>query len=173
MNFKVVALTLALGFSGSIFAANQTVSFDGAGVAQFSSGGFTPILDGGDDVITFTGLAAGSYDFVFSFSSQHIDFLTGQSKTPIGGGKFIVSSNSNIAVNGIGTETFNNSASLTGSLLSTGSSPFTLYLKGSPSSQASYSGEISVTPVPEPETYSMMLAGLGAFGFLARRRRKN
>ena len=35
-----------------------------------------------------------------------------------------------------------------------------------------YTGAISVTAVPEPETYAMMLAGLGALGFLARRRRK-
>ena len=31
---------------------------------------------------------------------------------------------------------------------------------------------LSVTPVPEPETYALMLAGLGAVGFIARRRRK-
>ena len=30
---------------------------------------------------------------------------------------------------------------------------------------------ITTSPVPEPETYAMMLAGLGALGFLARRRR--
>lgn len=29
----------------------------------------------------------------------------------------------------------------------------------------------ATTPVPEPETYAMMLAGLGALGFLASRRR--
>lgn len=29
---------------------------------------------------------------------------------------------------------------------------------------------VQVTPVPEPETYAMMMAGLGALGFLARRR---
>ena len=28
------------------------------------------------------------------------------------------------------------------------------------------------TPVPEPETYALVLAGLGAVGFTARRRRK-
>jgi hypothetical protein len=33
-----------------------------------------------------------------------------------------------------------------------------------------YNGAISVTAVPEPETYAMMLAGLAALGFLARRR---
>ena len=30
----------------------------------------------------------------------------------------------------------------------------------------------TVTPVPEPETYALMLAGLGAIGVIARRRRK-
>ncbi len=35
---------------------------------------------------------------------------------------------------------------------------------------ASYGGSIVATPVPEPETYAMMLAGLAALGFLARRR---
>ena len=36
-----------------------------------------------------------------------------------------------------------------------------------------YTGAISVTAVPEPETFAMMLAGLGALGFLARRRRND
>ena len=31
---------------------------------------------------------------------------------------------------------------------------------------------LKVTPVPEPETYALMLAGLGALGFISRRRRK-
>lgn len=35
---------------------------------------------------------------------------------------------------------------------------------------ASFGGSIIATPVPEPETYAMMLAGLVAVGFLARRR---
>jgi len=30
-----------------------------------------------------------------------------------------------------------------------------------------------VTPVPEPEAYAMLMAGLGLLGFIARRRRKS
>lgn len=33
-----------------------------------------------------------------------------------------------------------------------------------------YNGNISLSPVPEPESYAMMLAGLGLMGFVARRR---
>ena len=32
---------------------------------------------------------------------------------------------------------------------------------------------VSVSPVPEPETYAMLLAGLGLLGFLARRRKES
>jgi hypothetical protein len=38
---------------------------------------------------------------------------------------------------------------------------------------ASFGGAVMLAPVPEPETYGMMLGGLGVLGFLARRRRKN
>ncbi len=34
-----------------------------------------------------------------------------------------------------------------------------------------FARDVVTTPVPEPETYALMLAGLGAMGFIARRRR--
>ena len=36
---------------------------------------------------------------------------------------------------------------------------------------ASYGGNVVLTPIPEPETYALMLAGLGVVGFMAARRR--
>lgn len=36
---------------------------------------------------------------------------------------------------------------------------------------ASFGGAMMLAPVPEPETYGMMLGGLGVMGFLARRRK--
>lgn len=49
--------------------------------------------------------------------------------------------------------------------------PLTLVVKGMSGANASYSGTLNVTAVPEPETVALMLAGLGVMGFVARRRR--
>ena len=47
-----------------------------------------------------------------------------------------------------------------------------LYVAGTSTGTATYSGSLSaISPVPEAETYSMMLAGLGLMGFVARRRK--
>ncbi len=45
--------------------------------------------------------------------------------------------------------------------------------KGLPSYSGNYGGSITITPVPEPETYGMMLMGLGLMGFMVRRRRND
>ena len=39
------------------------------------------------------------------------------------------------------------------------------------STHGSYAGTLSVTHLPEPETYAMFMAGLGLMGFIARRRK--
>lgn len=39
------------------------------------------------------------------------------------------------------------------------------------SAGSSYTGNVTLAPVPEPETYALMLAGLTAIGYVARRRK--
>lgn len=47
-----------------------------------------------------------------------------------------------------------------------------IHIAGIASGTAGYNGTLSlVSPVPEPEVYGMLLAGLGLMGFVARRRK--
>jgi PEP-CTERM motif len=53
---------------------------------------------------------------------------------------------------------------------------FGIYVVGSlinGASSGNISGNVNISPVPEPKTYAMMLAGLGLLAFTARRRKTN
>ena len=74
------------------------------------------------------------------------------------------------ALSGIAT-----SGTATGSFASV-TSPYSLTIGVaiSRSSAGTSTGDLNlqVTPIPEPETYALMMAGLGALGFVARRRQR-
>jgi tetrahydromethanopterin S-methyltransferase subunit F len=150
---KKILLGLALASTlvvPSAYAADQTVSIVGNSASFI---GTDPSLSGGDDVITFTGLANGAYDFQVTVSAQNIVGLgatiNGQAATILGGGNLWFAG-----------------------LESTGTAPFVLTLTGTPGSGTpKYSGELTVTAVPEPNALALMLAGLGLVGFDAARRK--
>lgn len=50
--------------------------------------------------------------------------------------------------------------------------PITLTVNGKSGDNATYSGTFNLTVVPEPESYALMLAGLGVVGYISRRKRK-
>jgi len=151
MKLKTLASSILLAFAASgAMADDQTATFSGL-VASFDSVGTA--LAGGKDVISFDGLASGIYDFTLTLSGQFMSLseasLNGVTGTIINIGKW-----SFLGIDG------------------TSATPLTLTLVGTTSApSALYSGELSVAAVPEPETYAMFLAGLGALGFVARRRR--
>ncbi|MGO4381528.1 FxDxF family PEP-CTERM protein [Pseudoduganella sp. RAF19] len=160
MKLKLAIAGMLAAASFGAFAADQSVAITTTPVLDTDNhfigvtSGSDGILSGGMDVITFTGLNPGTYDFVLTLSGQNVSFdgaltnLNGQTGSAYSFGKYRF----------FGVEY-------------TGASPFTLELHGTAFSGATYSGEVTVSPVPEPATYGMLLAGLGLVGAVARRRK--
>ena len=158
MKIKSILSAAALvAMSASSFAGTFTTSFDSEGFASIfktyskSTGGSF------NDTWNFTGAAAGTYQVDGSISGSGLSF----SSISMGGTPWTLVSN--------GTVT--NFAELVNWV---GSAPASLTIVGikSATSSSSYSGVVTVTPVPEPETYAMLLAGLGVMGAIARRRKQ-
>lgn len=162
MKLKNIAALALLAVGGSSFAATVNES---------------SFIDDDAFVYTFSasGLAAGQTFFSFVLDSNDTDFSTyftpgGQYSVTgdISGNKYSISS---VTLDNVAwTPITGNTVDLGTKLVGPTSSLRVDVVGAKTGSGANFSGSLILTPVPEPETYAMMLAGLVAVGFLARRR---
>ena len=172
----------SIAFGAAVFAATALAHAGTFGVSLnqtapgFWSAGYDsdfivgPLLGGapfvpGTDTVVFQDLlnpmAAGLYEVELTFHEL------AKTSAPFGNPITVTSAD----VNGVPVTFF---TKRTFTFDGTAAHPFVLTVNGfTNTADAGYHGTITVTAVPEPETYAMLLAGLGLMGAIARRRGAN
>lgn len=174
MNVKKIAAATAIAFgafaSGSALAATATFTTGGGSPASYTEAGitFTSLYPGGH--VHLTGSEIFNHDGgcctnpiqitaggTFTLSSLDVTFFSGS-------GSFVGSNAAVYTVTGTGSINF-------GSLFAGVSS--VMWNSNDTSSFGQMNiDNVTVNAIPEPETYAMLLAGLGLMGFAARRRKQ-
>lgn len=162
MNVKLIVASLLFAAAAPVFAADQHISVSTAPIIDGDNKFISVtapgdgVLSGGEDVIFLDGLSPGKYDISITVSGQ--DIVIDGAKTNLNGVSGLATNIGKFAFLGIEA---------------IGNTPFALHLFGTAAIGGIYSGNVQVAaaPIPEPETYAMLLAGMGLLGFIARRRK--
>ncbi|MFM2057202.1 MAG: hypothetical protein RLY71_1587 [Pseudomonadota bacterium] len=151
MQIKSLIATAILAISGTAFANG----------AQLVSGPFDTVLES----ITVNSLSNVSGDITWGTGSVAINFGSFSLSAPLVDGT-VASFNL-----GALTDQDGNLTNTHFSFLNVAPGTYNLSVTGNSSGISALTSTTTVTAVPEPETYAMMLAGLGALGFVGRRRK--
>jgi len=167
----VLAAALALSYAG---AHAENFTYDIPLVGPSTSNTYTAGFE-------VRHVSAGVFEDTFTFTPSVAGFLEGSLVTTSSSG----STNINFTSGEINGVAFNfspigdNEWGFTNLAYSAGPIVLKLFGVAGPgfmdgaSIAASYAGTLNVSAVPEPETWAMMLGGLGLMGFVARRRKKS
>lgn len=162
MKSLITAVSLAISGAGA-WAGGGPLDLS-TGSTGFSS---TPIAGAFTEVFTFTlasSVVANSSVTAVVNGSQDVDFSSIVLSGPSGSFAFSMLLPDAVEVWALPAA---------GAMLAPGAYSLTLMGVNS-AAQGSYGGNLAVSPVPavpEPETYALMLAGLGVLAFMARRNR--
>ncbi|MCV2361545.1 FxDxF family PEP-CTERM protein [Paucibacter sp. TC2R-5] len=161
LNFVAAALLAVSSFASSAASVNLgSVTFDGPEFATFAKGNLT-----------------GAFDLFWTFQLDQNSKVSSSVTSQINGIKDVDftsvyltdGSNTVAAYENKGTDASEqwvlNSVALNSNVT------YQIHTVGTAYNKAGFAGELSVTAVPEPTTYALLLAGLGAVGFVARRRK--
>lgn len=154
----IAAAALTLAASSSFAATTVTLTQDALNPNKYTGGFYVTHSSAFTDTFEFSPTLSSS---LVSASLISIGF------TPAADIKF-----TSVTLNGYALSIVNGvvDTAVTASQLNL-TGPLTLVVSGLSGSNASYSGTINVTAVPEPETFAMLGAGLAVVGFAARRRK--
>ena len=173
MNLRSIVLATALALAGAAASAASYPVTPVAGAAGFWSA-----------PTSSTPAAAGSFTDTFSFGSFgravtiDADLSTDSFGVPEFNINFLTATVSNgtttVVYSLVGEDAFGfEHGNLGSGPVFAAGAPITVTLTGLSGGTASYNGNINFSaaaPVPEPESAALLLAGLGAVGWLARRR---
>lgn len=167
MRFKILAVAAAMAFAGAANAANWSVDPNRDNSLNLDIGTFSSVAALSNVTVTFDFFVSnsGTWNTPASFS---LGLTPGGSISAVGAGS---TSGANLLddPDSAAGSFYHYTGTFSG--LTAGAYGVKVFGNDGLKKIAVTNFAANVSAVPEPETYAMMLAGLGAVGFMARRRK--